>query len=86
MDKFLEWFNADISIDWVLNAAIAHFWFIIVHPFDDGNDGIARAMSDMLLSRADQSQERFYSMSSQILAERKRYYAILQKCNIVVLI
>jgi len=73
MDDFLEWFNQDTSRDLVLKAAIAHFWFIIIHPFDDGNGRIARAISDLLLSRADKSPERFYSMSSQILVERKRY-------------
>jgi Fic family protein len=79
MDKFLEWFNAENGIDNVLKAAIAHFWFIIIHPFDDGNGRIARALTDQLLARAENSSERFYSMSSQILVERKRYYEILQK-------
>ncbi len=79
MDKFLNWFNYDNSQDPVIKAAIAHFWFIIIHPFDDGNGRIARAISDMLLARAEGSGERFYSMSSQILEERKTYYAILQK-------
>lgn len=79
MDDFLEWFNKETSTDLVLKAAIAHFWFIIIHPFDDGNGRIARAISDLLLARADQSPQRFYSMSSQILVERKRYYEVLQK-------
>lgn len=79
MDKFLDWFNNDNNLDPVLKAAIAHFWFIIIHPFDDGNGRIGRAITDMLLARAENSGERFYSMSSQILAERKRYYEILQK-------
>ena len=79
MDIFLSWINADSKIDLVLKSAIAHFWFIIIHPFDDGNGRIARAISDLLLARADGSSERFYSMSSQILVERKRYYEILQK-------
>lgn len=79
MDKFLDWFNNDNQLDPVLKAAIAHFWFIIIHPFDDGNGRIGRAITDMLLARAEGSGERFYSMSSQILAERKRYYEILQK-------
>lgn len=79
MDKFLEWFNNENSLDLVLKAAIAHFWFIIIHPFDDGNGRIGRAITDMLLARAEGSGERFYSMSSQILAERKRYYEVLQK-------
>jgi Fic family protein len=79
MDKFLEWFNNEREIDLVLKAAIAHFWFIIIHPFDDGNGRIARAISDLLLARAEGSIDRYYSMSSQILVERKRYYEILQK-------
>lgn len=95
MDKFLKWFNDNSSItqdkkkskglrdcsaiDPVLKSAIAHFWFIIIHPFDDGNGRIARAISDLMLARADKTTERYYSMSSQILIERKKYYAILQK-------
>jgi Fic family protein len=79
MDKFLEWFNHENRLDPVLKAAIAHFWFIIIHPFDDGNGRIGRAITDMLLARAEGSGERFYSMSSQILIERKRYYEVLQK-------
>ena len=79
MDKLLEWFNNENRLDPVLKAAIAHFWFIIIHPFDDGNGRIGRAISDMLLASAEGSGERFYSMSSQILAERKRYYEVLQK-------
>lgn len=79
MKKFLAWFNQDNSLDFVLKAAIAHFWFIIIHPFDDGNGRIGRAITDMLLARSEGSGERFYSMSSQILEERKLYYAVLQK-------
>jgi Fic family protein len=78
MDKFLDWYNNDNTLDPVLKAAIAHFWFIIIHPFDDGNGRMGRAITDMLLSRAEGSGERFYSMSSQILTERKRYYEVLQ--------
>lgn len=78
MDKFLDWFNNDNTLDPVLKAAIAHFWFIIIHPFDDGNGRIGRAITDMLLARSEGSGERFYSMSSQILTERKRYYEVLQ--------
>ena len=79
MDKFFDWFNNENRLDPVLKAAIAHFWFIIIHPFDDGNGRIGRALTDMLLASAEGSRERFYSMSSQILAERKRYYEVLQK-------
>jgi Fic family protein len=95
MDIFLKWFNANIpinqenknskgvrdssAIDPVIKAAIAHFWLIIIHPFDDGNGRIARAISDLMLARGDKTTDRFYSMSSQILIERKQYYEILQK-------
>ena len=79
MNHFLNWFNEETKIDQVMKAAIAHFWFIIIHPFDDGNGRIARAITDLLLSRADNSTERYYSMSSHIMIERKQYYAVLQK-------
>lgn len=79
MDKLLEWINTETRLDPVLKAAIAHFWFIIIHPFDDGNGRIGRAIADMLLARAEGSGERFYSMSAQILTERNRYYEVLQK-------
>lgn len=79
MNKFLDWFNKDNTLDPVLKAAIAHFWFIIIHPFDDGNGRIGRAVTDMLLARAEGSGDRFYSMSDQILKERKRYYDVLQR-------
>lgn len=79
MDAFLDWFNRETKIDGVLKAAIAHFWFIIIHPFDDGNGRIARAISDMLLARSENSSQRFYSLSNQILTEKKVYYEILQK-------
>jgi Fic family protein len=79
MDLFLSWFNDDTKTDLVLKAAIAHFRFIIIHPFDDGNGRIARALSDLLLARSDGSSHRFYSLSNQILLERKVYYEVLQK-------
>jgi len=79
MDKFLEWFNNETKLDNVIKSAIAHFWFIIIHPFDDGNGRIARAISDLLLARSDNSSQRFYSLSNQILIERKVYYEVLQK-------
>lgn len=78
MDVFLQWVNEETKLDPVLKAAIAHFWFIIIHPFDDGNGRIARAISDLLLTRAENSPERFYSLSSQVLIEQKRYYEVLQ--------
>ena len=80
MDNFLKWINAENDkIDSVIKAAIAHLWFVTVHPFDDGNGRIARAISDLLLARSDESKQRFYSMSAQILKERKRYYKMLEK-------
>ncbi len=78
MARFLKWFNAAPATDPVIKAAIAHFWFVTIHPFEDGNGRIARAIADMALARADCSSERFYSMSSQIEAERKQYYLQLE--------
>lgn len=79
MDIFLKWFNEEDKLDPVFKSAIAHFWFIIIHPFDDGNGRIARTISDLLLARSDNTSQRFYSLSSQILVERKAYYEVLQK-------
>lgn len=79
MDNFLYWFENEEGIDLVLKAAIAHLWFVTIHPFDDGNGRITRAITDMLLARSDQSVQRFYSMSAQIRVERKEYYNILEK-------
>jgi Fic family protein len=81
MVRFLEWFNARRSIDPVLKAAIAHFWFVTIHPFDDGNGRMARAIADMALSQADGTVDRFYSMSSQIERERGDYYRKLEKAQ-----
>lgn len=79
MRKFLNWFENKQKMDWVLKAAIAHLWFITIHPFDDGNGRIARAITDMALARSDKSTKRFYSMSAQIRIERKQYYEILEQ-------
>ena len=80
MDRFVQWVNTeDDKTDHVIKAAIAHLWLVTVHPFDDGNGRIARAISDMLLARSDGSKQRFYSMSAQILKERKKYYGALEK-------
>ncbi|MCZ2328960.1 Fic family protein [Bartonella sp. F02] len=79
MAGFLTWFNNGNDIDPVIKAAIAHLWFVTIHPFEDGNGRIARAISDMVLARADGKADRFYSMSSQIEAERKHYYNQLEK-------
>jgi Fic family protein len=78
MDRFLTWFKRSDSIDPVLRAGVAHFWFITIHPFDDGNGRIARAIADMALSKADGSKERFYSMSAGIESKRKEYYLQLE--------
>ncbi len=78
MDRFLEWFNAKLDIDPIVKAAIAHLWFVTIHPFDDGNGRIARAVADMQLARADNSPQRFYSMSAQIKLERNKYYDMLE--------
>jgi len=78
MNQFLKWFNNGSETDPVLKAAIAHFWFVTIHPFDDGNGRIARTITDMQLARSDGSSQRFYSMSNQILTECKRYYEVLE--------
>lgn len=79
MQAFLKWFGNGDDIDSVIKAGIAHFWFVTIHPFEDGNGRIARAIGDMALARADGTQDRFYSLSSQIEAARKHYYAQLEK-------
>ena len=79
MKDFLSWIAKDETIDDVLKAGLAHLWFITIHPFDDGNGRIARAITDMLLARADKTSLRFYSMSAQIQVERKYYYEILEQ-------
>ncbi|HWU13414.1 MAG TPA: Fic family protein [Caulobacter sp.] len=78
MATFLDWFNGDAPIDPVLKAAIAHLWFVTLHPFDDGNGRIARAIADMALTRSEGGAQRFYSMSAQIRVERTAYYDILE--------
>ncbi|CDZ74046.1 Filamentation induced by cAMP protein Fic [Neorhizobium galegae bv. orientalis] len=79
MAALIDWFNGDLGLDPVLKAAIAHFWFVTIHPFDDGNGRIARAIADMALAQSEGSQQRFYSMSAQIRLERRDYYAILER-------
>jgi Fic family protein len=81
MAAFLEWFNARMEGDPVLNAGLAHLWFVTVHPFDDGNGRIARAIADMALARSERSDQRFYSMSSQIRLERNAYYDALESAQ-----
>lgn len=79
MNRFLKWLKENDQIDLVLKAAVAHLWFVTIHPFQDGNGRITRALNDMLLAQSDKSAQRFYSMSAQIRIERKQYYDILEK-------
>jgi Fic family protein len=79
MQQFLAWIHNEQSIDPVIKAAVAHLWFVTIHPFDDGNGRIGRAIGDLLLARAEKSSRRFYSLSAQIQKERKHYYAILEQ-------
>lgn len=79
MARFIEWCNAEDGVDPVLRAAIAHFWFVTIHPFEDGNGRLARALADLFLARADGCSERFYSMSTRIEADRKDYYRVLER-------
>lgn len=81
MADFLDWFNNHDNINSVIRSAIAHFWFVSIHPFEDGNGRLARILSDMLLARADKSEFRFYNISSQINKDKKRYYDILEKAQ-----
>ena len=78
MAALLDWFNGDAAIDPVIKAGVAHLWFVTVHPFDDGNGRIARAIADMALARSEHDAQRFYSMSAQIRKERNAYYDILE--------
>ena len=80
MHQFLTWFNSDVPLDGVLKAALAHFWFVTVHPFDDGNGRLARAVADMQLAKSEHVNQRFYSMSSQLLKERK---AVLSATRVI---
>lgn len=79
MEDFLNYINTDNEYDFLIKAGVVHLWFVILHPFDDGNGRIARALTDMILARSDDSKFRFYSMSSQIQKNRKSYYEILEK-------
>lgn len=79
MNELIDYINTEKETDYLIQAAIIHLWFIILHPFDDGNGRIARALTDMILARSDESKFRFYSMSSQIQKNRKSYYEILEK-------
>jgi Fic family protein len=79
MDAFLKWFNAPPAIDPVMAAGLAHLWFVTIHPFEDGNGRMARAIADMALARSENSTQRFYSMSAQIRLERNTYYEVLER-------
>jgi Fic family protein len=76
---FLDWFNTPSDTDWVVKAGVAHLWFVTIHPFDDGNGRVARAITDMALARSERSSRRFYSMSSQIRIDRRDYYRSLER-------
>ena len=78
MTAFIDWYNTEEKIDPIIKAAIAHLWFVTIHPFEDGNGRIARAIADMSLARSEGIPQRFYSMSAQIRAERKTYYEMLE--------
>ena len=81
MERFLRWIEQDQGLDPVLKAGIAHFWFVTIHPFEDGNGRVGRAIVDLLLARSDGMAERFYSLSSQIESERQEYYEKLEACQ-----
>jgi Fic family protein len=81
MTHFIKWCNASSDMDPVMKSALAHFWFVTIHPFEDGNGRIARAIADMLLARSEKTSQRFYSMSSQIQRERNDYYLVLERCQ-----
>lgn len=81
MSAFLDWLNGETEIDSILKAGLAHLWLVTIHPFDDGNGRIARAVADMALARSDRSAQRFYSMSAQIRLERNAYYDALERAQ-----
>lgn len=81
MKRFLDWFNAGPKTDEVLKAGLAHLWFVTLHPLDDGNGRIARALADMLLARSEKTSQRFYSMSAQIERQRSDYYGALEQAQ-----
>ena len=81
MEQFLEWFGQPGNSDPLLRAGLAHLWFVTIHPFDDGNGRIARAIADMALAQSEETGQRFYSMSAQIRQERNEYYAMLERAQ-----
>jgi Fic family protein len=81
MARFLKWCNSPPAVDPVIQSAMAHFWFVTIHPFEDGNGRIARAIADLMLARSEKTAQRFYSMSAQIQRERDDYYDVLERCQ-----
>ena len=82
MERFLTWWQESHGkVEGIIRAALAHFWFVTIHPFDDGNGRLARALTDMALSQDDQQKVRAYSLSAQIMADREEYYDILERCQ-----
>ena len=79
MERFISWVNAESEVDEVVKAAITYFWFVTIHPFDDGNGRIARALTDMMLARSERTSKRFYSMSAVIKLMRSEYYEVLER-------
>ncbi len=79
MDRFLMWFDSEEPVSFVIRSAIAHFWFVSIHPFEDGNGRLARILSDILLARGEKSEFRFYNVSSQINKDKRHYYDILER-------
>ncbi len=79
MEAFLQWINAEDGTDALIRAAISHLWFVTIHPFDDGNGRITRTITEMMLARADQSEQRYYSLSAEIFRRRKEYYEVLER-------
>ncbi|MFA6223671.1 MAG: Fic family protein [Desulfomonilaceae bacterium] len=78
IETFLEWYNSETGVEMLLKAGVAHLWFVTIHPFDDGNGRIARAITDQTLACSEKSSQRFYSMSAQIRRERSAYYDVLE--------
>ncbi|WP_018703577.1 Fic family protein [Anaeromusa acidaminophila] len=78
MNRFLTWFNTEETVEPVLKALVAHVWFVTIHPFEDGNGRIARALTDLLLARSESNEHRYYSFSSQIRKQRDAYYMVLE--------
>lgn len=81
MSAFLKWCNAKQDLDPVIKSALAHFWFVTIHPFEDGNGRLARAIADLMLASSEKTAQRFYSMSAQIQQERNDYYRVLERCQ-----